>query len=1150
MLARDYTYVGSKGSIVEAWATEETGGGVGSIGSGQDGAITISDKGGNVQIWKNKRSSSLGTKGRSPRNLMQPGQTALSADSALLAVADRGNNRIQLFDTTTRKVIGSVGTRGQIRPGRMQSPEGVVFVDGRCEMIVADTGNDRLQVFHVDTLAVPRDNPGSRTSEGFSPSPPVENVGNTPPSSRSPLAWTQSQGPSSTTNTTSGRAQKPPLPQGDAVGREPGVLNPQQGTPAAGAAAPGGVGDDASSACLLVFNGGEDAERLRKRRTAGESEAAEGPVRQPCDLAYWRPSGQGRGVEGHATAAWVWAPELPRWFRPHACYGGRPGLSTDDVDDEDKARKELLPPASPSQGESVPLRGDNNGIKDPLARDENKRHARGSVDGGTVDGKPLLGAFLVRETGSVGKLQLLFVAKTKAAEEAENSSQHQVEDPEKDADSAVVEHASDDGSESVGWMKQAASSGEGLGRRRGAEGTNELEAESSSQHSSPTPTSTFEVRDETIIVLEEGKGVEICGRVYDSLLSLLRAFRWGAFERLVGVADNRGDRGVVAVAERGGGRVRLLHYAPALPPFYATELAHLHSIEGLRRPSSVSFSPDGDLLVVDQGARKILVYSHLSGRWVRVREFGPDTINPDKGQGDVSGSDAPRICGHTRQHASGPTCETGKESACDDHPLRGPDACLVRGLSAEERTGKASAAAPGRGQEHDAAGRSQGNRDRLDQSRAWSEGTPISARFMRRKTGLGPCTPPDDDSRLPESTELVVAVASSDGVVRTLCGPRRRQCGSFAVLDEGMALSILELLGYRSSQVLGHVNRTMADLRSRLRLAWRLYPLTPGQLARRVLEFLQWGRRSTGEGLPGRGTPVDEKGKQLCDQFLSTSVCSRPACPYSHDQPWVGAISDDDADACIVFRGGVTHAVNNLYGQVFGWEWEGDLYRLFLERSLLRTMVTRRDPMTLGVHGAEAIRECEEQVGRVLDYPGFVDFVTVVHEHVLGLRSWHQSQPGEKEEIRAAPATRQPPVDAASSGVETEPHPSSKYAPPSLQKLDEATPWLGWDFAASNATDTRGTEHCSSSTASCSTDAIPGRKSFHNGKDAKAEPKDHGNIYHGGDRKGLEEDEKLTEEPKVNRSYGGTGGDDHGTSVNKLFAFQADRVVRMLDDIF
>lgn len=55
----------------------------------------------------------------------------------------------------------------------------------------------------------------------------------------------------------------------------------------------------------------------------------------------------------------------------------------------------------------------------------------------------------------------------------------------------------------------------------------------------------------------------------------LWACRGRGFARLVGVDDARGDRGIVAVAERGGGRVRLLHYAPALRPFYPTEITHL-----------------------------------------------------------------------------------------------------------------------------------------------------------------------------------------------------------------------------------------------------------------------------------------------------------------------------------------------------------------------------------------------------------------------------------------------------------------------------------------------------------------------------------------------------------------------------------------------
>lgn len=47
------------------------------------------------------------------------------------------------------------------------------------------------------------------------------------------------------------------------------------------------------------------------------------------------------------------------------------------------------------------------------------------------------------------------------------------------------------------------------------------------------------------------------------------------------------------------------------------------------------------------------------------------------------------------------------------------------------------------------------------------------------------------------------------------------------------------------NQVLACVNRTMLDIRTRLRSEWRLHPLTPGALAKATLEFLKWGRRVT-----------------------------------------------------------------------------------------------------------------------------------------------------------------------------------------------------------------------------------------------------------------------------------------------------------------
>lgn len=78
----------------------------------------------------------------------------------------------------------------------------------------------------------------------------------------------------------------------------------------------------------------------------------------------------------------------------------------------------------------------------------------------------------------------------------------------------------------------------------------------------------------------------------------------------------------------------------------------------------------------------------------------------------------------------------------------------------------------------------------------------IAGATTEKKTGLGPGSPPDEGCRRAESAELIaVVVASSDGVVRTVRGPKRRHCGSFAHLAEGTALSIFELLGYRSSKV-------------------------------------------------------------------------------------------------------------------------------------------------------------------------------------------------------------------------------------------------------------------------------------------------------------------------------------------------------------
>lgn len=234
----------------------------------------------------------------------------------------------------------------------------------------------------------------------------------------------------------------------------------------------------------------------------------------------------------------------------------------------------------------------------------------------------------------------------------------------------------------------------------------------------------------------------------------------------------------------------------------------------------------------------------------------------------------------------------------------------------------------------------------------------------------------------------------------------------------------------------------------------------------------------------------------------------------------------------------------------------------------------------------------------MLDYTGFMDYATVVHEHVIGLRHWYPrgadaNPEGESREITATKWTPQVvggdakltsssryKCDVANgspanhpalwaqedsnnhrrrtrerdgrdhggdamgrglgqvgeskttaigltmpTGVESQPdsksvgnrsNVSTKHCtrdvsidrPSSTSDLIyhdrelDATPWLGWDFAASNRVE----------------------------------------------RKEADYDD---EEPAVNRTYGEEGAEEQREcSVNKVFAFQTDRVVRVLDRLF
>jgi len=80
----------------------------------------------------------------------QPYGASLSSDGSRLAVADRGNNRLQIFgissDTITHQV--SYGTSGS-GGGQFNAPGNVAFSPDGLRLSVADTSNNRIQILGI-----------------------------------------------------------------------------------------------------------------------------------------------------------------------------------------------------------------------------------------------------------------------------------------------------------------------------------------------------------------------------------------------------------------------------------------------------------------------------------------------------------------------------------------------------------------------------------------------------------------------------------------------------------------------------------------------------------------------------------------------------------------------------------------------------------------------------------------------------------------------------------------------------------------------------------------------------------------------------------------------------------------------------------------
>jgi 6-phosphogluconolactonase (cycloisomerase 2 family) len=71
-------------------------------------------------------------------------------DDRLLAVADRGNDRVVLLDLETFEVVRQLPSEGaELGKGQLRSPNDVT-VDSGGNLLVMDTGNERIAVFRED----------------------------------------------------------------------------------------------------------------------------------------------------------------------------------------------------------------------------------------------------------------------------------------------------------------------------------------------------------------------------------------------------------------------------------------------------------------------------------------------------------------------------------------------------------------------------------------------------------------------------------------------------------------------------------------------------------------------------------------------------------------------------------------------------------------------------------------------------------------------------------------------------------------------------------------------------------------------------------------------------------------------------------------
>jgi|HubBroStandDraft_1064217.scaffolds.fasta_scaffold00762_15 DNA-binding beta-propeller fold protein YncE len=124
--------------------------------------ILVADTGNDrVQIFDSASLALLGTLGTTgipgadASHLSSPASVAVDLADALILVADTANDRVQLFGADSLALVGTIGVAGT--PGsdntHLSAPQAVAFDDATGHILVADTGNDRIQVFDLQAAA-------------------------------------------------------------------------------------------------------------------------------------------------------------------------------------------------------------------------------------------------------------------------------------------------------------------------------------------------------------------------------------------------------------------------------------------------------------------------------------------------------------------------------------------------------------------------------------------------------------------------------------------------------------------------------------------------------------------------------------------------------------------------------------------------------------------------------------------------------------------------------------------------------------------------------------------------------------------------------------------------------------------------------------